>query len=70
MDRKGWYFLIVVFSIMFLLLVIREWVSDGMLGEEWVWLKSWIMPVYAVIIISLVLIFRKTLLAWENSGNK
>lgn len=69
MQRKGWYLLIAVFSVMFLLLLLQEWVSDGMFGEDWIWLKNWIMPVYAIIVISSVLIFRKTIQGWEKSEN-
>ena len=68
MGRKAWYVLIIFFAVMFLLLLLTEKVSEGMFGEDWIWLKSWIMPVSAVAVISLVLIFRRTLLSWEQEG--
>ncbi len=68
MGRKAWYLNIVFFFVMFLLLLLTEKVSEGMFGEDWIWLKSWIMPVSAVVVISLVLIFRRTLLSWEQEG--
>ena len=68
MGRKAWYLIIVFFFVMFMLLLLREKVSEGMFGEDWIWLKSWIMPVSAVVVISLVLIFRRTLLSWEQEG--
>ena len=66
MGRKAWYMLIVFFTIMLLLLLLREKISEGMFGEDWIWLKSWILPVFAAIVIPLVLIYRKTLLSWEQ----
>ena len=66
MGRKAWYLIIVFFSLMFMLLLLREKVSEGMFGEDWIWLKSWILPVSAAIVIPLVLICRKTLLSWEQ----
>ena len=62
MGRKAWYLIIVFFFVMFLLLLLREKVSEGMFGEDWIWLKNWILPVSAAIVIPLVLIYRKTLL--------
>ena len=66
MGKKAWYVLIIFFAVMFLLLLLTEKVSEGMFGEDWIWLKSWIMPVSAAIVIPLVLIYRKTLLSWEQ----
>ncbi|MBE6519307.1 MAG: hypothetical protein E7Z70_07245 [Thermoplasmata archaeon] len=68
MGRKAWYVFIIFFAVMLLLLLLTEKVSEGMFGEDWIWLKSWILPVSAVVVISLVLIFRRTLLSWEQEG--
>ena len=66
MGRKAWYLIIVFFFVMVMLLLLREKVSEGIFGEDWIWLKSWILPVSAAIVIPLVLIYRNTLLSWEQ----
>ncbi|MBE6519308.1 MAG: hypothetical protein E7Z70_07250 [Thermoplasmata archaeon] len=66
MSRKGWLFLIVIFSIMMLLSLISALIWDGRFGEDMIEYANWPTYIVGSIGLILILVFRKRIQAWEK----
>ena len=66
MSRRGWIFLIVVFSVMMLVSLLSALIRDGRFGEDIIGYADWPVYVAGSILLILVLIFRKRILSWKD----